>query len=216
MNLSSTSDASLGSFLGRPTRIAEYQWSVGLPLFEEFNPWKLFLDDPRVAEKIANFELYRSKLHVKMVISGTGFHYGRALVSYNPLSGFDEVTVDRNFLDTDLIGASQKPHFFLNPTNNSGGQLDLPFFWSNNYLSLSDLDRDYMGEMTIKSMTNLLHANGGNDPVTITVYAWASDVVLTMPTSVTTLTSLDYTPQAGNLNSGDEYGQGIVSGPARP
>jgi len=214
MNLSSTSDASLGSFLGRPTRIGEYQWGVGLPLFEKFNPWQLFLDDPRVAEKIANFELYRSKLHVKMVISGTGFHYGRALVSYNPLSGFDEVTTTRNFLSVDLIGASQKPHFFLNPTNNSGGQLDLPFFWSNNYLSLSDLDRQYMGEMIIDSMGDLLHANGGNDPVTITVYAWASDVVLTMPTSLTTLTAADYTPQAGKLNSGDEYGQGIVSGPA--
>ena len=75
MNLSSTSDASLGSFLGRPTRIKEYQWAVGQPFFERFNPWELFLNDPRVAEKIANFELYRSQLHVKIIISGTGFHY---------------------------------------------------------------------------------------------------------------------------------------------
>lgn len=214
MNLGSTNDASLGSFLGRPTRIKEYQWSVDQPFFERFNPWELFLNDPRVAEKIANFELYRSKLHVKMVISGTGFHYGRALVSYNPYFGFDDLTVERNFLSVDLIGASQKPHFFLNPTNNSGGQLDLPFFWPKNYLSLSTTDRSDMGEMTIKSMGNLQHANEGNDPVTITVYAWASDVVLTMPTSITTLTAANYTPQSGSLNSGDEYGKGIISAPA--
>lgn len=214
MNLSSTSDSSLGSFLSRPTRIAEYQWVVGQPLFQKFNPWQLFLNDPRVAEKIANFELYRSKLHVKMVISGTGFHYGRALVSYNPLSGFDEITVERNFLAADLIGASQKPHFFLNPTNNSGGQLDLPFFWPKNYLSLSTTDRNDMGEIIIDSFNNLQHANEGDDNVTITVYAWASDVVLTMPTSLTTLTAADYTPQSGSLNSGDEYGKGIISAPA--
>ena len=214
MNLSSTSDASLGSFLSRPTRIGEFKWSVNQPLFQKFNPWQLFLNDPRVSEKIANFELYRSKLHVKMVISGTGFHYGRALVSYNPLSGFDEITTERNFLTVDLIGASQKPHFFLNPTNNSGGQLDLPFFWPKNYLSLSSTDRLDMGEIVIDSITNLQHANEGNDAVTITVYAWASDVVLTMPTSLTTLTAANYTPQAGTMNSGDEYGQGIVSGPA--
>ena len=214
MNLSATNDSSLGSFLGRPTRIAEYSWAVSQPLFQRFNPWALFLNDPRVAEKIANYELYRSKLHVKMVISGTGFHYGRSLVSYNPLVGYDDLTVERNFLPQDLIGASQKPHFFLNPTNNSGGQLDLPFFWFKNYLSLSTTDRNDMGEMTIKSFDALQHANGGDDPVTITVYAWASDVVLTMPTSLTTLTALDYTPQAGKLNSGDEYGKGIVSGPA--
>lgn len=149
-----------------------------------------------------------------MVISGTGFHYGRALVSYNPLSGFDEITVERNFLSVDLIGASQKPHFFLNPTNNSGGQLDLPFFWPKNYLSLSTTDRNDMGEIIIDSFNNLQHANEGDDNVTITVYAWASDVVLTMPTSLTTLTAADYTPQSGSLNSGDEYGKGIISAPA--
>jgi len=214
MNLSKTSDATLGSFLGRPTRLADYQWAVGQPFFQRFNPWAMFLNDPRVAEKIANFELYRSKLHVKIIISGTGFHYGRSLVSYNPYFGFDELTVERNFLEVDLIAASQKPHFFLNPTNNSGGQLDLPFFWPKNYLSLSETDRNDMGEMTIKSMQPLQHSNEGDDPVTITVYAWASDVVLTMPTSLTTLTALNYTPQSGMMNSGDEYGKGIVSGPA--
>jgi hypothetical protein len=214
MNLSKTNDATLGNFLGRPTRIAEYSWVVGQPLFETLNPWELFLNDFRVAEKIANYELYRSKLHVKMVISGTGFHYGRALVSYNPYSGYDQVTVTRNFLEADLVAASQKPHFFLNPTNNTGGQLDLPFFWPKNYLSLSNTDRQDMGNMAIKSFGNLLHANGGNDPVTITVFAWASDVVLTMPTSITTLTSDDYTAQSGRINFGDEYGQGIISKPA--
>jgi len=214
MNLSNTNDSDLGNFLSRPTRIAEYQWAVSSPLFERFNPWALFLNDPRVTEKIANFELYRSKLHVKIVISGTGFHYGRSLVSYNPLSGFDEITTQRNFLDVDLIAASQKPHFFLNPTNNSGGQLDLPFFWPKNYLSLSGPDRNDMGEMVIKSFGVLQHANEGDDPVTVTVFAWASDVVLTMPTSLTTLTALNYTPQSGSLNSGDEYGKGIISAPA--
>lgn len=214
MNLSNINDSDLGNFLSRPTRIAEYQWAVSSPLFERLNPWQLFLNDPRVTEKIANFELYRSKLHVKIVISGTGFHYGRSLVSYNPLVGFDEITTERNFLDVDLIAASQKPHFFLNPTNNSGGQLDLPFFWPKNYLSLSSADRNDMGELVIKSFGVLQHANEGDDPVTVTVYAWASDVVLTMPTSLTTLTAANYTPQSGALNSGDEYGKGIISSPA--
>lgn len=214
MNLGNTADSELGSFLGRPTRLADIPWIVGQPLFYKFNPWQQFLNDPRVAEKIANFELYRSKLHVKMVISGTGFHYGRAMASYNPYTGFDQVTVQRNFLQADLVQASQKPHFFLNPTNNAGGQLDLPFFWHNNYLSLSSLDKDDMGEVTIKSFGNLQHANGGDDPVTITIYAWASDVVLTMPTAQNALTAANYTPQAGKINSGDEYGRGIISAPA--
>lgn len=214
MKLGSTGDSTLGSFLGRPTRIASYNWVVDQPLFEKLDPWSLFLNDPRVSEKIANYELYRSKLHIKIVISGTGFHYGRSIVSYNPYSGFDTLSTERNFLNYDIIAASQKPHFFLNPTNNTGGQLDLPFFWHQNYLSLSRADRSQLGEIIIKSFGNLQHANQGNDPVGITVYAWASDVELTMPTSLTTLSALDYTPQSGTLNSNDEYGKGIVSGPA--
>lgn len=213
MNLSKTSDSDLGNFLARPVRIGKFEWSVGQPFFQQFNPWDLFLSDSRVKEKIANYELFRCKLHVKAVISGTQFHYGRVMVSYNPYSGFDNVTVERNFLTTDLIQASQKPHFFLNPTNNTGGQLDLPFFWHRNYLSLNSTDVRDMGEIVMKSFYGLSHANSGNDAVDVTVFAWATDVVLTMPTGMSALPT-SYSPQAGEMNGGDEYGKGIISAPA--
>jgi len=210
MDTVSTADSDLGNFLSRPIRLKEVSWAMGAPLFDSFNPWSEFLSNPRVKEKIANYELLRMNLHVKFVISGTGFHYGRAMASYNPYL-YDLITVQRNFLDVDLVQASQKPHIFLNPTNNAGGQLDLPFFYHKNYMSLSDLDDNFMGNVTLKSFGDLQHANGGDDPVNITIYAWASDVVLTMPTS---LTSVSYTAQSGKINSGDEYGKGIVSKPA--
>jgi hypothetical protein len=52
---------------------------------------------------------------MKVLISGTPFHYGRALVSYNPLSGFDQVTIERGLggaLDADLVGFSEATHIF--------------------------------------------------------------------------------------------------------
>lgn len=158
-----------------------------------------------------------------MVISGTQFHYGRALVSYNPYTLGDAVTVDRQFIPQDLIAASQKPHFFLNPTNNEGGQLELPFFWPDNFLEIPKADWDGMGEITIQSFGNLKHANLGNDPVTVTIYIWASDVVLTMPTShdPPLVSQSGRRPKrslgprnAGNRMSNDEYGSGIISKPA--
>lgn len=231
MDLASNNDSTLGEFLSRPIRAADYSWVVGQPLFQQFNPWSTFITNPRVAEKLANYELLRCKMNMKIVISGTGFHYGRALVSYNPLEGYDDITVERDFFDIDLVQASQKPHFFLNPTNNEGGEMEMPFFFLQNYMSLSKLDYNDMGEVSIKGFDTLKHANGGDDPVTITVYLWASDVVLTMPTSLTETTT--FTPQAGSrpnnksrtqtkkkakpsntMNSGDEYGQGIISKPA--
>ncbi len=216
-------NSQLGEFLARPIRQSVQSWVVTQPFFYQFNPWKEFIENPFVADKIKNYELLRMKLHCKMVISGTKFHYGRALVSYNPLSGIDQITVQRNFLSQDLVQASQKPHFFLNPTKNTGGELCMPFFWNRNYLSLTDQDYNSMGEITIKSFGNLLHANQGNDPVTVTIYLWAEDVVLTMPTSLTPLVSqagkkggkkLSQKNQSNSITTNDEYGSGIISKPA--
>lgn len=213
-NLANNNDSDLGDFLGRPVKVWETQWVVGQPLFENFNPWELFLVNPRVKEKTSYYELLRMNLHAKFVISGTGFHYGRAIVSYNPYL-YDEVTVERNFLDQDIIGASQKPHIFLNPTNNSGGQIDMPFFYHNNYMSLTANDSSMMGELAVKSFGNLKHANGGDDPVTVTAFVWASDVTLTVPTSLNAISARDYSPQSGKMNAAsDEYGKGIISKPA--
>ncbi|APG78897.1 hypothetical protein 2 [Beihai picorna-like virus 35] len=223
MDLAKNDDSTLGSFLKRPIRQSAQTWLVGQGLHYKFNPWQAFCENPYVRDKIKNYQLLRMKLHCKMVISGTKFHYGRSLVSYNPFTWGDEVTVDRAFIPQDNIQASQKPHFFLNPTKNTGGELCLPFFWDKNYLNIPAGDWKDMGEIVINSFGNLLHANGGNDPVTVTIYLWAEDVVLTMPTnSDPPLVSQSGRRRARALNSrdqgnsiaSDEYGTGIISKPA--
>jgi hypothetical protein len=112
MDLANNNDSELGNFLKRPLRESAQTWLVGQPFFYKFNPWTAFCENEFIRDKIKNYELLRMKLHVKMVISGTKFHYGRSLVSYNPYTDGDAVTVDRNFISQDLIQASQKPHFF--------------------------------------------------------------------------------------------------------
>lgn len=232
-----TSDTDLGSFLSRPTIIFQDLWGVGTPFEFKLNPWTEFFKDPAVINKIANFALIRCKMKIKVVISGTGFHYGRCIVSYNPLAQAN------NFEPTsygfqDIMLLSQRQHIFLNPALNEGGELCLPYFFPTNYFSTLNKSWELAGELVIKSFDVLSHANGGDDPVTITMYAWAEDVSLTMPTSQVTPESLSTVvvkdsdffkkwsvrPQAGNkgrnkgksgaINSGDEYGQGIISKPA--
>ena len=223
MDLGKNDDNELGNFLHRPIRESSQSWLVGQPFFYKFNPWSAFCEDPFVRDKIKNYELLRMKLNVKMVISGTKFHYGRAIASYNPYSKGDQVTVERNFISQDLIGASQKPHFFINPTTNTGGELKLPFFWDKNYLSITNGDWKDMGDITVKSTANLLHANEGDDAATITIYVWAEDVILTTPTASDPplLTSQSGRGQrkrtqkdSKNTLSNDEYGSGIISKPA--
>lgn len=223
MDLGNNEQADLATFLSRPIRQSAQTWAVNQSLFYKFNPWAAFCENAIVRDKIKNYELLRMKLHCKMVISGTQFHYGRALVSYNPYTYNDQITVERDFFNTDLVAASQKPHFFLDPAKNTGGELCMPFMWHNNFLEIPKSDWDDMGEIVIKSFSNLQHANLGNDPVTVTTYIWATDVVLTMPTSSdppVALTSQSSKPRAlgaknqSNKMSADEYGTGIISKPA--
>lgn len=197
-------DASLGSFMERPLRIASYTWPVNQPLLQRINPWKAYFDNPAVQRKLDNFKLARCKLHVKAVISGTGFHYGRILMAYNPFDFADDITVDRLFLDVDLIQLSQKPRVFLNPTTNQGGEMCLPFFYNKNYVDLTRFEFDRLGSLDLKSTGNLLTTNDNFDAVVITLYAWTEDLTLTMPTE--TLVS-----QSGRM---DEFGMGIISKPA--
>jgi hypothetical protein len=121
---------------------------------------------------------------MKMLINGNSFYYGRALVSYNPYLTRDTVTLNRAFFEQDLVGASQKPHFMLDPTTSQGGEMLLPFLWPENFLDITQINwTDDMGRVTIHDFDILRHANGGTDPITVTVFVWAEDVTLSVPTT---------------------------------
>lgn len=212
-----SNDATLEQFFSRPLKIAQYTWSVSLPNFiETFNPWELYWENPRVINRISNFNLLRAKMHVKIVINGNGFHYGRLIASYTPLHTVDDFTITRGFFTQDIIQASQRPHIYLDPTTSQGGSMCLPFFWHRNSLNIPRQDWGEMGEITISSLAPLKHANGADDRVTISVFAWAEDVNMSMPTSSE---PTDLSPQCAeeplDCQAADEYAKdGVVSAPA--
>lgn len=198
------SSVSLNDFFARPIKIATYTWDINNSIFQAFNPWQLFFENPRVINRITNYKNLKAELHVKITINGTSMHYGRVLVSYQPLHPFDSRTVFRLGNDLDFVEASQRPSIWLNPAISQGGTLILPFFTPFNMLDIpTGMWRD-MGMVTIASVTNLKHANGATNGTTISVFAWAENVVLS---GLTAVDSMYITPQ-----SASEY-KGIVSKP---
>lgn len=196
-------DASLGTFLSRPILIKEFEWATSTSFFEQFDPWSLFYNNARNINRIANFNLLRSKLCVRILVNGNGFYYGRLIASYNPIPAEDEVTVNRGLnITQDVVGASQRPHIYINPTECQGGDLCLPFVWPQNALSIPKAQWSKMGQMTISSLNPLRNANGATDPITISVFAYAEDVNLSIPTASNPVT---ITPQS------DEYGNTPVA-----
>jgi hypothetical protein len=175
-------------------------------------PWSDYFTNPYIANRLNGYRLLQAKLHLKFVINGTPFHYGRLIASYYPMAGHDFTVPSTISSDAQLILMSQRMHLYLNPSDNDGGEMVLPFTWWENALSTTvggaTTQLDEMGALVITPLNLLKHANGGTDKVYISVFAWAESVNLAAPTG---RNMAGLTPQAKERK--DEY-TGPISKPA--
>lgn len=202
-------DAHLNEFFQRPIKIAEYQWSVGdaNPSWEGYiDPWTLYFANPRVVNRISNYKLLRARLHVKFLINGTQFHFGRALVSYTP--AYDDFVNDINVRQYICL-ETQRPHVFLNPSTSEGAEMTLPFFTPLNVLDITQGDWTNMGRLFFRQLNQLKHASGADDVVNISVFAWCEDIKYAVPTQKD---AFNIQPQSDEYSSRPiSYAAGIVS-----
>lgn len=180
-NVGYREDADLGAFLSRPIKIAEYTWTVDVPLNVTFDPWSLFLNNVNVKRRIENFYLLHGDMDIKIMLNGNGFYYGRLLASYSPLSTF---RVFNAAPGSSLfnVQASQRPHLFLDPTTSTGGEMFLPYFYPKNWVSLISGEYNKLGTVTLSTLNNLKQANSGSGAINITVFACMKNVDMTIPT----------------------------------
>lgn len=207
-------DATLGSFLSRPLLIKTIKWDTGTIPYELFNPWDLFFSNARIANRLTNFHLLRCRLHVKIVVNGNAFQYGRAMAAYLPLDAYDNQTRLAGTPFENIVQLSQLPHIFINPTQSMGGEMILPFFWHKNSLLIPENEWENMGTMVITPFNALRHASDATDSCNISIYAWAEDVTVA---GLTSSHVQDLTPQSG-LEDKDETDvankHGVVSSAA--
>lgn len=175
---------SLENFFKRPIKIFSATWQTSTNVPVVIDPWELFFENPRVSNRISNYNCLRANLHVKIVVNGTPFHYGRKMVSYYPQTNADQTFVPPVvYSESDLVQYSQLPHVFLNPTTSSGGDLVLPMFHNANYLSIPNGEWRKMGRLIIINVNPLKSISTNSSDVDYTMYAWATDVELTVLTS---------------------------------
>nr|WPR18038.1 MAG: capsid protein [Crogonang virus 13] len=93
---------------------------------------------------------------------------------------------------------SQRPKCWVFPQTNQGGEMELPFFYHKNWLSLSSAqDAKDMGVITPVLFAALTSCNGvTGTSVVVNVYAWAEEVKLHGPTMSAVMQSdeFDYKP----------------------
>ena len=203
-----TPNVDLGKFLSHPVRIAGFSWnqSDAAGTTVSIKPWHLYFNNAVISRKLANYAFLQCDLNIKIVINASPFFYGRMYACYLPLQGITPSTIQipsGSGLKW-LIPVSQRPNLELNPTTSSGGTMKLPFFYHKNWLDVSQA-QDFldMGQLDFIVFNQLKNVNGTTgSAVSVQVFAWADNVKISGPTVSTP------------LQSGDEYGNGVVSGPA--
>lgn len=197
-----TPDVSLSDFFSRPARIYTFTWneSDALGTSVSFNPWQLFFAQTPIQNKLLNYAWLKCDLKVKILVNASPFYYGAMLAAYTPLPNFHPNSITQDAGTRYFIPYSQRPHVWIYPQNNEGGEMTLPFLWQKNWLStVAVQDFIDMGNLAFLNVSALQSANGvSGTGVTISVYAWAENVVVSGPT-------------CGLLYQSDEYGQGAVS-----
>lgn len=206
-----TDNVPLGDFLSRPSKIFSDTWSVGYATSnynEIIDPWTLWQSDPRIKQKLANYAYASFDLRVRFVINGSPFQYGNLMVAYIPYGKPEDVTAvgtarnqtaaqvqnwyansGASGIETAFQHFSTYAHAYLNPTSNKVVEMTLPFLWHNNYISLNgtaDDAKESLGTFQIYDINPLRIANtSAPTSCNYTVYAWAENMKLSMPTEFT-------------------------------
>ena len=197
-------DVSLDQFFARPIPLYSATWSPGSAFTAaSFNPWYNFISNVRVANRMSNYKLFSGTMHVKFMINGNSFYYGRIMASYAPYYAQDIATSTALGTISSLIQNSQRLKLFIDPCESQAGEIELPFIWHADMVNLVLGEYSSLGLISLEELVGLKHANGASSAITITAFGWMTDVKLSAPT---VQDILSIAPQAG-----DEYGSSNVS-----
>lgn len=206
--ISGEGDVTLGDFLARPVRIQTYEWTPTTSFTHNFNPWDDFLKNPLVADKWKHYAYLKGNLHVKVVINGSPFYYGRSIIGYLPLDQANEpfdmlnfnAKPNERYSDECRVNyLSQCQCAYLDPSTSSSLEMELPFICPRNAMRLfapgtktaettwaNVTDPWEMGRIHIHQINPLRQ---GNTPeaavdarVVVNVFAWMENAELSVPT----------------------------------
>jgi len=212
-----TQGADLKEFLSRPVLIHSYTWNESDPVTSSvaMNPWQLFFNTTSIKNKMTNFAWLKCDLKIKVLVNASPFYYGATLLQYRPLQNYNPALVIDDTAQRNIILFSQRPHIWIYPENNEGGEMTLPFLWPKNWIStISNNDFINMGRLTFHPVVALQSANGVTGTgVTVSTYAWAENVVLSGPTSGLVMQSDEYSMKpVSSVASAVSNAAGALSG----
>jgi len=200
MNIGLDSYLSIDDFFKRPIEVANMEWTVGSGFSVVLAIWNLFTLDPGVRAKLRNYSYFKADLIVRVVISGTPFHFGKLLASYQVYPGRnDNLTNIASLMATFSPDPIRVKRAYLSQSNGaavidvkSGKALEMkcPFISTKNAHRLYNSSNAILsavtsyddladcGSLYLESLDNLATAAPSNTAISVQVYVWAENVHL--------------------------------------
>lgn len=203
----------IARFLERPVEIANFTMGVGTDLSTSYPVWDLFTREPSVRAKLRNFAYLYGDLELEIHVSGTPFHYGKLLVSYQVWDSVNatltklltEVSVDSGMRPLLLNYLSQaRGAIIIDVKANTPTKVHCPFICTKPMFALHNKvstvvsaatpfnDLLYAGELYLYSLNTLRSVSDSPSAVGIQIFAHMSNVQL----GCTTGTQLEITTES--------------------
>jgi len=195
-------------FLERPIEIDTAEIKVGDELSAEYKVWDIISTDPSIRSKFRNFAYFRGDVHLRFAISGTPFHAGKILFSYQPYPVRNKtlqtllanVALDPTLRPLLLSYLSQAPGaVILDVKENRPCEMTCPFISTKSVHRLFNsqttaisgatpfVDFEQAGYLYVYSMNVLRAVTESPTPIAFQIYGWFSNVEL----GTTTATNIE-------------------------
>jgi len=200
----------LDKYFARPIQIATGTWTTTFTrssLFEEINPWILWQQNERIANKLKNYAYASWDQAIRVVLNGTPFQYGKLMVVYIPYGDVGSLVTNaaRNRVAREQVEWYNKssaetdsahdavfqhfstyPHVVMDPSKSTVAELKLPFMYHVNAFPVAGETFSSCGTLLFYDLNPLRIANPtALTQLNYTVYAWAENVSLTGATTLT-------------------------------
>lgn len=171
---------SIEESLERMVRLDGFSWSanqaIGSCIAIYDMPGSIINKSSFIRDKLNNFAYLRCDLEISIRMNGTAFHYGKLLLSWDPMYRcMDTKTLDRV---SNLYTASGGPFVIASPTENKVVEFTIPFIFPYYYLMIAEVGPtrnavlSSMGALRVFVLNPLQqYSTAPSNPVGVTVFA---------------------------------------------
>jgi hypothetical protein len=211
---------SLDEFFARPVEIDSFILPVGGNAQYNWPIWDLYSLNPSIRAKLRNYAYFTATLHVRVAISGSPFHYGRVLLSYQPFAVSNPTLV--NLLASTLSYPGMRPLLInylsqapgsvtMDVKSNKPVDMEIPFISTKPLFRLyndnpevissstSFADFEKAGALHFITINPTKSTSTTPSNPRVQIFAWATNVQL----GTTTATQLAIATESGNYDERD-------------